>query len=112
MVSGLVTSPCDQLRIFSGDARLMRMASKSATGFAISNGLERNMFLRFPVGVTRPLAALNFSSQFQVLSLSENLVLSSATGGNESTSPQWLIIKSLWSGPRFQLSNTENWEAR
>jgi hypothetical protein len=24
------------------------MASKSATGFAISNGLERNMFLRFP----------------------------------------------------------------
>src|ERR1019366_495931 len=47
MVSGLVTSPCDQLRIFSGDARLMRMASKSATGFAISNGLERNMFLRF-----------------------------------------------------------------
>src|SRR5208282_5184249 len=58
MVSGLVTSPCDQLRIFSGDARLMRMASKSATGFAISNGLERNMFLRFPTAVrrrTRPL---------------------------------------------------------
>src|SRR5271165_2197848 len=47
MVSGLVTSPCDQLRIFSGDARLMRMASKSTTGFAISNGLERNMCLRF-----------------------------------------------------------------
>jgi len=55
------------------------------------------MFLRFPVDVTRPLAALNFSSQFPVLSLSlsENLALSSATGGNESTSPQWLIIKSL-----------------
>src|SRR6202521_3872476 len=53
MVSGLVTSPCDQLRIFSGDARLMRMASKSATGFAISNGLERNMFLRFPTAVRR-----------------------------------------------------------
>ncbi len=29
MVSGLVTSPCDQERIFSGDARLMRIASKS-----------------------------------------------------------------------------------
>src|SRR5687767_2089570 len=29
MVSGFVTSPCDQERIFSGDARLIRMASKS-----------------------------------------------------------------------------------
>ena len=49
MVSGLVTSPWDQLRIFSGDARLMRMASKSAMVFCISNGLERNkVFLRFP----------------------------------------------------------------
>src|ERR1700726_668837 len=48
MVSGLVTSPCDQLRIFSGEARLMRMASKSAITFAISKGLERNkVFLRF-----------------------------------------------------------------
>src|ERR1700689_4348050 len=48
MVSGLVTSPCDQLRIFSGDARLIRMASKSAIGFAISKGLERNkVVLRF-----------------------------------------------------------------
>src|SRR5208337_3800881 len=37
----------------SGDARLMRMASKSATGFAISNGLERNMCLRFPTAVRR-----------------------------------------------------------
>src|SRR5579863_7474173 len=48
MVSGLVTSPCDQLRIFSGDARLILMASKSAIVFCISNGLERNkVFLRF-----------------------------------------------------------------
>src|SRR5450432_496725 len=48
MVSGLVTSPCDQLRIFSGDARLIRIASKSATGFARSKGLERNkVVLRF-----------------------------------------------------------------
>src|SRR5580692_4521864 len=48
MVSGLVTSPCDQLRIFSGDARLIRMASKSAITFAISKGLERNkVVLRF-----------------------------------------------------------------
>jgi hypothetical protein len=42
MVSGFVTSPCDQLRIFSGEARLMRMASKSAIGLAKSKGLERN----------------------------------------------------------------------
>src|SRR5437660_5099199 len=42
MGSGLVTSPCDQLRIFSGEARLIRIASKSAIGFARSNGLERN----------------------------------------------------------------------
>src|SRR6516225_9342607 len=46
MVSGFVTSPCDQLRIFSGEARLMRMASKSAIGLAMSKGLERyKMFL-------------------------------------------------------------------
>src|SRR5436190_24351424 len=42
IVSGFVTSPCDQLRIFSGEARLMRIASKSAIGFARSNGLERH----------------------------------------------------------------------
>src|SRR5256885_14819298 len=48
MVSGLVTSPCDQLRIFSGEARLMRIASKSAIGFAISKGLDRyKVFLHF-----------------------------------------------------------------
>src|SRR3984893_19511631 len=82
MVSGLVTSPCDQLRIFSGDARLMRMASKSATGFAISNGLERNMFLRFPVDLTRPPAALDFSSQFPVLS--KNRLELCLVRGNES----------------------------
>src|SRR5579871_639502 len=38
MVSGLVTSPCDQLRIFSGDAREMRIESKSAIKFARSYG--------------------------------------------------------------------------
>src|SRR5882724_9329457 len=54
MVSGLVTSPCDQLRIFSGEARLMRMASKSAIGFAMSKGLERyKVVLRFPAVVRR-----------------------------------------------------------
>src|SRR5690349_24710979 len=41
MVSGLVTSPWDQLRIFSGEARLMRIASKSAIVLPRSNGLER-----------------------------------------------------------------------
>jgi len=54
IVSGFVTSPCDQLRIFSGEARLMRMASKSAIGFARSKGLERNkVILHF----LRPFAA-------------------------------------------------------
>src|SRR5437879_661356 len=38
MVSGLVTSPWLQLRIFSGDAREMRMESKSAIKFARSYG--------------------------------------------------------------------------
>src|SRR6266496_681124 len=41
MVSGLVTSPCDQLRIFSGEASWILMASKSAMLFPRSNGLER-----------------------------------------------------------------------
>src|ERR1700722_15549376 len=41
IVSGLVTSPCDQLRIFSGEARLIRMESKSAIKFALSYGEER-----------------------------------------------------------------------
>jgi hypothetical protein len=41
MVSGFVTSPCDQLRIFSGDASWMRIASKSVIGLVSSNGLER-----------------------------------------------------------------------
>src|SRR5713101_1692318 len=43
MVSGLVTSPCDQLRIFSGEARLIRMESKSAIKFALSYGEDRYM---------------------------------------------------------------------
>src|ERR1700722_9315181 len=42
MVSGLVTSPCDQLRIFSGEASMMRIASKSVIGLVSSNGFERN----------------------------------------------------------------------
>src|ERR1035438_3954608 len=42
MVSGFVTSPCDQLRIFSGEASMMRMASKSVIGLVSSNGFERN----------------------------------------------------------------------
>src|SRR5579863_5475809 len=55
MVSGLVTSPCDQERIFSGEASMMRMASKSVMGLVSSNGFERNKatllglrFLRSP----------------------------------------------------------------
>src|SRR6185312_826323 len=69
MVSGLVTSPCDQLRIFSGEAKLMRMASKSAIGFAMSKGLERyKVVLRFPAVVRRRYAAPKTSVEFPVSS--------------------------------------------
>src|ERR1700733_12756555 len=53
MVSGLVTSPCDQLRIFSGEARLIRMESKSAIKFALSYGEDRYIKSpnKFGVGV-------------------------------------------------------------
>jgi hypothetical protein len=47
MVSGLVTSPWDQLRIFSGDARLIRMESKSAIKFARSYGEDLKIASRF-----------------------------------------------------------------
>src|SRR3954469_12100561 len=57
MVSGFVTSPCDQLRIFSGEARLMRIASKSAIGFARSKGLERNKVSSTSHGISLPPAA-------------------------------------------------------
>src|ERR1700758_4786943 len=61
MVSGFVTSPCDQLRIFSGDAKLMRIASKSAIGFARSKGLERyKVILRFLLSKAVP------STEYQV----------------------------------------------
>src|ERR1700712_2209288 len=43
MVSGLVTSPCDHERIFSGEASWILMASKSVMGPVSSNGLERNI---------------------------------------------------------------------
>src|SRR6266850_6208260 len=69
MVSGLVTSPCDQLRIFSGEARLMRMASKSAIGFAMSKGLERyKVVLRFPAVVRRRTRLPKTSFEFPVSS--------------------------------------------
>jgi hypothetical protein len=55
MVSGFVTSPCDQLRIFSGDASMIRMASKSVMGLESSNGFERNKatLLGGPFGACR-----------------------------------------------------------
>src|SRR5919204_1427113 len=57
MVSGFVTSPCDQLRIFSGEARLMRIESKSASALAKSKGLERYK-----------VSSIYFSGQWSVLS--------------------------------------------
>src|ERR1700733_14191659 len=49
MVSGLVTSPCDHERIFSGEASWILMASKSVMGPVSSNGLERNIFFLSPL---------------------------------------------------------------
>ena len=51
MVSGLVTSPCDQLRIFSGEARLMRMASKSAIGFPSQMDSNGTKLSSYPAGL-------------------------------------------------------------
>src|SRR3984893_8806548 len=66
MFSGLVTSPCDQLRIFSGEARLIRMASKSAIGFAMSKGLERyKVVLHFPRSYAAARGSLKPVSSFR-----------------------------------------------
>jgi hypothetical protein len=40
MVSGFFTSPCDQLRIFSGEASPMRMAAKFVGSLCFSNKLK------------------------------------------------------------------------
>src|SRR5271157_4625599 len=53
MVSGLVTSPWDQLRIFSGDAREMRIESKSAIKFARSYGEDLKIASSFYKPSTR-----------------------------------------------------------
>src|SRR6266568_3494109 len=93
MVSGLVTSPCDQLRIFSGDARLMRMASKSAIGFTRSKGLERyKVFLRFLRLSTPPHAAPKTSGQCSVASNSLDPVAQErATGLGPSKVSKWSL---------------------
>jgi hypothetical protein len=68
MVSGFVTSPCDQLRIFSGEARLMRIASKSAIGFARSNGLERNKISSTSCGLIAAASGSEKSDQWLMAS--------------------------------------------
>src|SRR5262249_39137860 len=68
MVSGLVTSPCDQLRIFSGEASEMRMESKSAIRLERSYGEERYMMSpsgRCPVTGGRYGQLPDISSQCQ-----------------------------------------------
>src|SRR5579864_3519571 len=117
MVSGLVTSPCDQLRIFSGDARLMRIASKSAIGFAMSKGLERyKVFLRFLRVLTCPLTALDFSSHFPVLNSRKTRLELWPHLRHREQMPQWLIFKNLARSSSVsvptQLSTTEDWELR
>src|SRR5215469_6567063 len=62
MVSGLVTSPCDHERIFSGEASMMRMASKSVIGLVSSKGFERNKatLLGGPCGTRRGISRDSF----------------------------------------------------
>jgi len=92
MVSGLVTSPCDQLRIFSGtpaDANGNRISH----GFAISNGLEQTCSSAFR-GSSRSTGGLDFSSQFPVLILRENRLELCLVRGNERM-PRWPIAQNL-----------------
>src|SRR5215469_3214539 len=116
MVSGLVTSPCDQLRIFSGDARLMRIASKSAIGFAMSKGLERyKVFLRFLRVLTRPLTTPDFSSPLPVLSSQLEPVRTLATSAAPGVRAAVAHIQKSCSGSlgsQPHLSATENEKLR
>src|SRR5207248_11100289 len=96
MVSGFVTSPCDQLRIFSGEARLMRIASKSAIGFARSKGLERNKISSTP--------ALKASGQ---LSVARCQFLCSAMPRAEAAE---LVFQFLSAAAVFAVLATDNWQ--
>src|SRR3954471_602389 len=77
IVSGLVTSPCDQLRIFSGEARLMRMASKSAIVLPRSNGLERYKVASDVQHLTRLRVGSELSLQSSVVSLQDDHIFCS-----------------------------------
>src|SRR5437868_14897409 len=115
MVSGLVTSPCDQLRIFSGEARLIRMASKSAIGFPRSKGLERyKVVLRF-LRLYAAACGSQFSSQLPVLnSQLKTALIHSCFAAVKSALQRSLIFLILCLIPRSQLSSasTENRERR
>src|SRR5450631_4395732 len=99
MVSGLVTSPWLQLRIFSGEAREMRIESKSAIKFARSYGEDlkiasrkrrsqesgdRSQNLRLPVAAR----LLTRSCAFLVLKL---LATKGATSPEILTPDSWLL---------------------
>src|SRR5215469_15276527 len=78
MVSGLVTSPWLQLRIFSGDAREMRIESKSAIKFARSYGedlkIASSLYQNLGRGVAETLRKPRGSSPRLRASRVENLV--------------------------------------
>src|SRR6202451_2428002 len=102
MVSGLVTSPCDQLRIFSGEARLMRMASKSAIVFCISNGLERNkVFLRFLLSTTAgryrlPVASFLCFAVAESLGPAKRYFKKSCAPPEPLSAPHWQLTTGYW----------------
>src|ERR1700691_627208 len=69
MVSGLVTSLFDQLRIFSGEARLIRMESKSAIKFALSYG--EDLYIRSPIKANSEVRIQNGGRSYSEFSNSE-----------------------------------------
>src|ERR1700683_2433919 len=101
MASGWVTSPWDQLRIFSGDARLIRMASKSAMVFCISNGLERNkVFLRFPAlrpaaSYQLPVASFYVPQWLRALAL-RNVPSKVVSPPAQLSAPHWQLTAGYW----------------
>ena len=66
MVSGLMTSPCDHDRIFSGLARPSRMALKSFRGFGFSKKLRTSLRLErsiFPSSLVILLQQLDIETE-------------------------------------------------
>src|SRR3569833_209226 len=102
MVSGFVTSPCDHDRIFSGEASMMRMASKSVFGLASSNVFERNMatLLGRPFGNRRGISRDSLVGSFlpgkRRLPLSKRTPKTSKLASESLWVPQVSLFLETW----------------